>query len=213
LKIALDRKADEVETRSGNGEPIIQLRTPLTGYARKDGVEWVMDNGAYSNFDENKFSRMAQTAMFDENCHWLAMPDVVGDHEQTLNLFHEWKVRLCNHYIPCRPKFKKWAFVIQDGATIETIPWDEIKAVFLGGTTQFKLSSRAYMILLEAKAKGKWVHVGRVNTVGRISYFHDVADSIDGSGIAKYDHMLYRALLVIRTLSKSKATTLGEWIK
>ncbi len=35
MKIALDRKADECI-----GDNLIQLRTPLTGYARKDGVPW-----------------------------------------------------------------------------------------------------------------------------------------------------------------------------
>lgn len=198
MKIALDRKAQDCIDND-----CIQLRTPLTGYAKNSSVPWVMDNGSYSNFDERKFVRMATDAMFDRSCKWIALPDRVGNHNLTVKLFNEWTTRLERHWIPCREHFKKWAFVIQDGATIDTIPWERIVAVFLGGTTKFKLSSEAYEILKEAKAKGKWVHVGRVNTEGRISYFYGIADSIDGSGIAKYDHMLYRAKLVIRSLDSS----------
>jgi hypothetical protein len=40
----------------------------------------------------------------------------------------------------------------------------------------------------------KWVHVGRVNTAQRVSQWIGLADSIDGSGISKYDHMLEAVL-------------------
>ena len=43
---------------------------------------------------------------------------------------------------------------------------------------------------LAAKALGKWVHVGRINTPVRYERWKDVADSCDGSGLARYDHML-----------------------
>ena len=197
--IALDRKASECDLMKGT----IQLRTPLTGYAKGFGTQpWVMDNGAYSNFKETAFSRMAQDGMFDSSCKWIAMPDVVGDHEATLKLFNEWTEKLCKHYIPCRPHFKKWAFVVQDGATIETIPWDDIVAVFLGGTDRMKQSRRAFRIMRHARRMGKWVHIGRVNTEKWIEYWYWTADSIDGSGLAKYDHMLEAAQKKIKELSK-----------
>ena len=204
--IALDRKAQDCVDYG-----CLQLRTPLTKYAREHGVYWVMDNGSFSGFDEMGFIRMATQGMNDRFCKWIAIPDSVGDHEETLDLFEKWTVQLSNYWIPFRERFKKWAFVIQDGATIETIPWDEITAVFLGGTTRFKLSRGAYLILEEAKKRDKWVHVGRVNTSGRIGYFHGVADSIDGSGIAKYDHMLQRARNTIRHLESSKNLKLDDF--
>jgi hypothetical protein len=40
----------------------------------------------------------------------------------------------------------------------------------------------------------KWVHVGRVNTAQRVSNWMGLADSIDGSGISKYDYMLEAVL-------------------
>ena len=125
--IALDRKASECDLMKGT----IQLRTPLTGYARGENQPWVMDNGSFSAFDDSKFMRMADVAIGDSNCKWVALPDVVGDHEKTLDRFWEWKRILESHWINKKMKF---AFVVQDGATIESIPWDDIVAVFLGGT-------------------------------------------------------------------------------
>jgi hypothetical protein len=211
MKIALDRKGTEVSFRKAMGEPVLQLRTPLTGYAKLDGLEWVMDNGSFSEFHENRFTRMAMNAMTDPDCKWIALPDIVGDFDATLKLFNLWSSQLEKAWIPCRDHFKKWAFVVQDGATIEAIPWDEIVAVFLGGTTKFKLSRGAYVILEAAKQRGKWVHVGRVNTSGRIGYFHGIADSIDGSGIARFHTMYQRAVNIILHLNGRRNTKLEEW--
>jgi hypothetical protein len=44
---------------------------------------------------------------------------------------------------------------------------------------------------------GKWVHVGRVNEPRRLNNWLDAADSIDGSGISRYDHMLEAVLKAI----------------
>ena len=208
MKIALCRKAEEC-TQPG----LIQLRTPATGYARKEGVTWVMDNGSFSNFDEIAFLRMADVAVTDPYCKWVAMPDVVGDNAATMRLFSHYKKILESHWIPTPDLKNKLAFVIQDGAKVANIPWAEITAVFLGGSTKFKLSREAWVILEAAKKKKKWVHVGRVNTPPRIGYFHGIADSIDGSGIAMYDHMLDDALDAIERYSKSHQMRLGDYVE
>ena len=197
LIIALDRKASEC-TDPG----LIQLRTPLTGYATGFEQPWVMDNGSFSDFNQNKFITMAGYGMADPNCKWIAMPDVVGNHDETLDLFHKWTNQMCNYWIPCRERFKKWAFVVQDGATMESIPWDDIVAVFLGGTDKMKRSRKAFRIMRHARRLGKWVHIGRVNTPKWVEYWYWTADSIDGSGLAKYDHMLETAQKKIKELSK-----------
>ena len=49
-----------------------------------------------------------------------------------------------------------------------------------------------------AKMLGKWVHVGRVNTASRVRNWIGLADSIDGSGISMYDHMLEDVLRIIK---------------
>jgi hypothetical protein len=44
---------------------------------------------------------------------------------------------------------------------------------------------------------GKWVHVGRVNTAARVQAWLGLADSCDGSGVARFDHMLESVLTAI----------------
>jgi EAL domain-containing protein (putative c-di-GMP-specific phosphodiesterase class I) len=70
------------------------------------------------------------------------------------------------------------------------IPWNEVKAIFIGGSTDWKLGQHARACVKAAKALGKWVHVGRVNTADRFKYFESIgADSCDGSGVARFSDM------------------------
>jgi len=206
VKIALDRKATEV----GCFLPaVIQLRTPLTRYATHDGIPWVLDNGCFTEFKEDTWLRMVMQGINDNDMLWFTMPDEVANHRITLNLFERYKEALST--IMSWDVFKdKAAFVLQDGCNINEIPWDDITAIFLGGSTKFKLSREAYQMLQAGRERGKWVHVGRVNTTPRIVYFSRVANSIDGSGIAKYDWMLDNAIELIDGLNKYPQSTLFE---
>jgi hypothetical protein len=68
-----------------------------------------------------------------------------------------------------------------------------IAAVFIGGSTKWKLSECAASIIRAAGVIGKWSHVGRVNTPERFDWALSVgADSIDGGGISQYSHMRKR---------------------
>ena len=46
------------------------------------------------------------------------------------------------------------ALVAQDGLECCVIPWDAFDVLFVGGTTQWKLSDPAYVLVREAK--GSW---------------------------------------------------------
>jgi len=76
----------------------------------------------------------------------------------------------------------KSALVAQDGLENLDVPWDTFDCLFIGGTTDWKLSEPAYALTTEAKRRGKWAHMGRVNSFRRIvaasisSY-----DSVDGT--------------------------------
>jgi hypothetical protein len=66
------------------------------------------------------------------------------------------------------------------------VPW-EMGALFIGGSTVYKESAAAASLCAMAKARGVWVHWGRVN--GRRRYALAVkagADSIDGSGFSMF---------------------------
>ena len=87
---------------------IQQFRTPLTQY-KSGNIPYILDNGAYSGFDEKKFLRMANASKNDIFCKYIVMPDVVGDAQSTYNQFRYYK-----NIIGLRPN--QTAFVLQDGA-------------------------------------------------------------------------------------------------
>ena len=204
----LDNSANVIhKLRSSEKTDILQLRTPLTQYAR-DGLNVIcygMDNGAFSAFNENRFERMALKAKDDDLCMWIVMPDVVCDHFSTSALFQIWKQRL--------GMTEKLAFVAQNGCDLGSNlpPFDEIDCLFIGGDDDFKESGIAFELALEAQRRGIWVHIGRVNTPARITYWYDVADSFDGSGIARFDHMKERAFRILKQLKGSSQTRIGRW--
>ena len=88
------------------------------------------------------------------------------------------------------------AFVAQDGVSVDTVPWESISAVFIGGTTGFKLGPMAVAVASEARRRGKWVHVGRVNSRKRARFAMDIgADSIDGSQFSWFADVKLRPFL------------------
>jgi hypothetical protein len=143
---------------------------------------WAIDNGAFAGFDQAAFlALLAREEHHRENCLFVAVPDVVGSARRTLEVFERWKPRLNGWLL---------ALVCQDGQEHLPIPWDDITAVFIGGSTAFKVGEHATHIIRAAQALGKWVHVGRVNHPERFEHFEKLGvDSIDGTGIARYTHM------------------------
>lgn len=156
-----------------------QLLTPITDMRRWSWGPVAVDNGSYSGFQEAKFLAMINKHCEDPNLLWVALPDVVGDHKKTRALWEDWSESL-----PGLPK----AFVAQDGC--ESIPSDS-EAVFIGGTTAWKMGDSASKLVRSAVRSGRWVHVGRVNTPGRYLHFKALgADTCDGTGILKYPRMI-----------------------
>lgn len=165
------------------GCEVEQLLTPLTRYRlQRPESRFAIDNGAFSCFDGKAFDALLKREYERRaNCIFVCAPDVVGSARRTLEIFNRWT-----------DKLKDWpiALVAQDGQQDLEIPWDSIKAIFIGGSTEFKLSVHTKQIIQCAKILGKWVHVGRVNTPGRFEYFEKMgADSIDGTGLSRYSWM------------------------
>lgn len=171
----LDQCADEIGCQVG------QLLTPLTRYRLRSSL-FGIDNGGYSSVDIPAFlALLSREQHRREQCLFVAVPDVVGSARRTLEVFERWKPRLDGW---------KLALVCQDGQEHMPIPWDDIAAVFIGGTTNWKCSVHVEQIVKAAKALEKWVHVGRVNDPSRFKHFEELgADSCDGTGIARYTHM------------------------
>jgi hypothetical protein len=161
-----------------------QLRTPLTAYALS-GKVYGLDNGCFSKFEKKTWLRLVDDAKQHEHPKFVCAPDIVGDARRTLELFDQF-------YDVIKPL--PVALVLQDGIGNFAIDWNRVDAVFVGGSDAFKVSDEARNACKAAKMLDKWVHVGRVNTAQRVSQWIGLADSIDGSGISKYDHMLEAVL-------------------
>lgn len=151
--------------------------------------KWAMDNGAFSGLDAVAFINMLeryhpyqsyQTYHGYQGCLWVTAPDVVGDAAATLARWPFWSRLLRGIGYPP-------ALVAQDGLTVDRVPWDELGALFIGGTTAWKLGRDARVLVAYAKARGIRTHMGRVNTRGRQ---REAArwgiDSIDGTSYSRF---------------------------
>jgi len=153
-------------------------------------VTWAVDNDCFSGFNEQRYvsmlRRMAdrlQARGWAGVPEFVTMPDAVGDHAETVRLWGIWHRHLAT------ANFNR-AFVLQDGSESEGwhgIPWDYIEALFIGGSTAFKLGTFAREMTDCARHMGKAVHMGRVNSVMRLNYARDIGcTSCDGSAMARW---------------------------
>ncbi len=166
-----------------------------------------VDNGCFSGFREKEFRKLLGLARRHERLiRFVAAPDVVADGAATLALFDQWRQIIREqHQLPV-------ALVLQDGMTGRDIPWPLLDAVFVGGSTEWKLSRVAEELIREAQRRGKWVHVGRVNTRCRITRFRELSvDSIDGTGfniwpdrLRDYERWIRQELLFTRLNSENQ---------
>lgn len=152
--------------------------TPKQGNAVPDGAVWCADNGCFSKGypgDREWFQWLDTLPWPREQCIFAVAPDVVGDAAATLERSLPWLPRI-------RALGYKAAFVSQDGLTAATTPWDQFDALFIGGSTGWKLGYDGMLIALEAVRRGKWLHMGRVNSARRLEYAKWIGcDSTDGT--------------------------------
>lgn len=138
------------------------------------GIAWAADNAAFSGFEEGPWARMLDKIAGVPGCLFAVAPDVVGDAHSTAEMFSRYAPMIRDAALPV-------AWVAQDGATPADIP-TEAAAVFIGGSDSYKLGAEARRVVQDAKRRGIWVHVGRVNTYRRLRYCQSIgADSVDGT--------------------------------
>jgi hypothetical protein len=88
-----------------------------------------LDNACFSQakrFDPERYWDFLAT---HEPGLFATLPDVVGDHEATLARSLPWvdAIRQLGH---------RAAFVVQNGATVDTVPWDRFDVLFVGGVLE-----------------------------------------------------------------------------
>lgn len=163
------------------------IDTPAQGNRRPEGVTWCADNGCFSEkFDEAKWWRFLEdNAYAAKDCLFAVAPDVVADAAATIERSAPWLPKIREMGYPA-------AFVAQDGLGIHwngslyagdlSVSWDSFDVLFIGGSTEWKLGDRARSLVAEAKRRGKWVHMGRVNSERRWRYADAIGcDSVDGT--------------------------------
>ena len=142
---------------------------------------WAADNDCFNGFDAKGYLRMLRRIRERPGCLFVSAPDVMADPEETLRLFHDWREVLSGHNLPI-------GLVAQDGLLSVDVPWGAINALFIGGTTEWKLSSEAEHLASSAKRRGMWLHMGRVNSQRRLRYARDIGcDSVDGTAFARWN--------------------------
>lgn len=147
------------------GELIVPAAWSMPDSLKLVPGKWAMDNGAYSGFDAEAFMTMLKRFMGRPGCRWVACPDVVGDAKETLDRWPFWsRVIRGVGFVP--------ALVLQNGMLAKAIPWEDIGAVFVGGTDDWKFSPQAQELVAYARARGLDAHCGRVNSRKRIGEAH-----------------------------------------
>jgi hypothetical protein len=172
------------------------LLTPANGNREwwDETVAWACDNDCFKGLNAPAYLRMlARVVGFRTRPAFVPCPDVVADAGKTWDGYDAWVPVLRSLGLPV-------ALVLQDG--IERLRWGarlphamrfELAAVFVGGSTAWKLGDHAARLSLEAHAAGLHVHWGRVNTLRRIVYIarrmrdgQAWCDTIDGTGFSSY---------------------------
>lgn len=154
------------------------LSSPRRYYTNIEGWRWAADNDAFSDWSAERYREMLEALWGLPGCLFITSPDVVGDAQRTLEMFEEW-------YDELNATLQPKAFVTQDGLKPEDVPWRRIDALFVGGSDEWKMGDENRRIVREAKTRGMWVHMGRVNSHMRVRYAKSIGcDSFDGTSLS-----------------------------
>lgn len=159
-----------------------QIVTPSAGNAVHPTVrDWCADNAVFANRypgDDKYLAWLGRRSWAVARCRFAVAPDVVGDAEATV-------ARSTPMFDRIRAAGFPVAFALQDGAEEIELPWSEFDVAFIGGSTEWKLGDAAERLAKQAGALGKWVHMGRVNSLKRMLRAHAMGcDSADGTFLA-----------------------------
>lgn len=147
---------------SSSGEHDYKLLAPKKG-ATPPGLVWAADNEAFARgFSPDRFfTWLDKMAAYRDACLFVAVPDAVGNAIATLELYREWAWH-----------FDGWplAFVAQDGQESLPLP-SYYDCLFVGGTTEWKMSDAAVSVIRRAQRRHKHIHIGRVNWGKRYRHF------------------------------------------
>jgi hypothetical protein len=154
---------------SGTGDGLYHFVNPRQG--NKITGKWALDNDCFNGpFNQKRFDQcLALNVANKANCLFIVMPDKVGDPGETMRLW----TKYANAY-------SDWprAFVAQDGQELLPFPViEEWKVLFIGGSTEWKMSQGAIDCIRYAQSIGKRIHIGRINSYRRFRHFAELPGS------------------------------------
>jgi len=157
------------------------IATPTGGSPPRPGVAWCADNACYTGRypgDDRYLAWLSRHARHAANCAFATAPDIVGDASATLARSMPMLARVRALGLPA-------ALVAQDGLEHLPVPWGCFDVLFLGGSTAWKLGKAAAGLAAAARDRGLTVHMGRVNSLRRLSYAAAIGcHSADGTFLA-----------------------------
>lgn len=179
--------AGEVTLRRYEHPHLGRLVQPRTRELSRLGSRpWGADNDCFQGLDREAWLTMLDNIPTTDRCLFVLVPDKVGSHAETLELWMEHRGEVSSRGFPL-------GFVAQDGC--DYIPPDA-DALFIGGTDDFKLGPTVDPLIAEAKRRGMWVHMGRVNSRKRIRYAKALGcDSVDGTSVEMFRDTYLAAFL------------------
>lgn len=144
---------------------------------------WAADNGCFRD-------KWTEGPWFDwldrlprELCLFAVAPDVYPDAQASLDRGMKYAPTMRQMGFPV-------AIVAQDGAEGIGYPWSDFDALFIGGSKtpnpkdEWKTSLGAESLCRAARSAGKWVHMGRVNSLKRLQRARAMGcHSVDGTYI------------------------------
>lgn len=194
-----------------------QIVTPASGNEVEPGTDWCTDNSVFSAKggypgDDGYVTWLGRRRTHAARCRFATAPDVVRAPDGSLR--PDAAATLARS-APVLPRIREAGFpaalVAQNGLEHLDVPWDTFDALFIGGDDAWKLGAAARSLVAEAKARGKWVHMGRVNSRRRVQYAAAIGcDSVDGTYLAfGPDTNLPNVLAWVRELDHQEP--LFEW--
>lgn len=133
-----------------------------------------IDNGCFTDkWEEGQWLRYLDRC--DRRAIFAVAPDVPFDWDASWARTEPYVDRIRGMGFPV-------AVAMQNGVTVDRVPWDALDVVFLGGDTAWKLSTDALYIANAARDRGVHVHMGRANSAKRFVRAVAMAcDSADGT--------------------------------
>lgn len=161
------------------------LLVSAKGQHRTEGFPYAIDNGAWTAhqtgepFDAKAFGDVC--GKLAAHADWIVVPDIVAGGNRSLEFSKSWLPRVLSYGRPV-------LIAVQDGLDgydVGTMLGPNV-GIFIGGSTEWKLRTMPHWGRV-ARDRGCYLHVGRVNTVRRISFCAGIgADSFDGTSASRF---------------------------